>query len=184
MGGVVPDKGIKPDLSGGTIMGSRLAHVSSPAASSHPPDSQVLEHHRGVVRAVLVALAASPVVVAGWGLIAPRSFFDGFPGAGHHWVSPLGAYDEHLLRDFASAELGLAVLLLLAAVYLRRQLVQAALVAWTVASLPHFAYHLTTTAHYATADNVASLSTLGLAWLAPLVLLLLMGRRRPAAIRA
>ena len=42
-----------------------------------------------------------------WGLVAPHSFFSNYPGFGHHWVSALGLYNEHLVRDYAAAELGL-----------------------------------------------------------------------------
>jgi hypothetical protein len=63
-------------------------------------------------RACLGLVGAAQAEIGIWGLLAPRSFFNGFPGAGHHWVSALGAYNEHLLRDYAADELGFAVLLL------------------------------------------------------------------------
>jgi hypothetical protein len=93
----------------------------------------------------------------GLGLVAPRSFFTTFPGAGHHWVSGLGAYNEHLVRDYAAAELGFAVLLGLAVLWPERRLVLAAGAAFLAATLPHFAYHLTTTSSFSTPDNLASL---------------------------
>jgi hypothetical protein len=105
----------------------------------------------------LLLVAAAQAEVALWGLLAPRSFFDDFPGAGRHWVSALGPYNEHLLRDYAAAELGLAVLLLGAAVWFERRLVLLAGVAFLTGTLPHFAYHLTTTGSFSTLDNVGSL---------------------------
>ena len=44
-----------------------------------------------------------------------------------------------------------------AAIVLERRTVQIALIAFLAYSIPHFAYHLTTTDHYSTGDNVASL---------------------------
>jgi hypothetical protein len=104
---------------------------------------------------VLVAIAQFEIAV--WGLIGPRSFFESFPGAGHHWVAGLGLYNEHLVRDYASSELGFAVLLLAAALWFERRLVLAAGAAFLVGTIPHFAYHLTTTGSFSTADNIGSL---------------------------
>jgi len=104
----------------------------------------------------LVGLAQAEIGI--WGLAAPRSFFDHYPGLGHHWVSALGTYNEHLVRDFAAAELGFAVLLICAAIWFERRLVLVAGGAFLLATLPHFAYHLTTTDSFRTADNAASLA--------------------------
>jgi hypothetical protein len=107
------------------------------------------------VALALVALAQAEVGV--WGLLAPHSFYASYPGAGRHWVSVLGPYDEHLVRDFAAMELGFAVLLGCAAVWFERRLVLVAGAAFLAATLPHFAYHLTTTDRLSTADDLASL---------------------------
>ncbi len=108
-------------------------------------------------RVGLALVAAGQAGVGFWGLIAPRGFFRDFPGAGHHWVSALGAYNEHLVRDYAAAELGLATLLVLAAIWFERRLVLGAGAAFLVATVPHFVYHLTTTGSFSTTDNLASL---------------------------
>lgn len=110
-----------------------------------------------LARAGLVLVALGNLEVGIWGLIAPHSFFDEFPGAGRHWVSALGSYNEHLVRDYAAAELGFAILLALAALWFSRNLVVAAGAAFLVGTLPHFAYHLTTTGSLKTSDNIASL---------------------------
>lgn len=110
-------------------------------------------------RAALALVAAVQLEIALWGLIAPRSFYRDFPGAGHHWVSALGSYNQHLVRDYAAAELGFAVLLLGAAVWFERRLVLVAGTAFLAATVPHFVYHLTTTESLSTADNLASLGS-------------------------
>jgi len=71
----------------------------------------------------------------------------------------MGVYNEHLLRDYAAAELGFAVLLLAAAVLFERRLVLVAGAAFYAATVPHFAYHVTTTAMLSTTDNIASLGS-------------------------
>jgi hypothetical protein len=110
----------------------------------------------GRIALVLAAIAQADVGI--WGLASPHGFFTGFPGGGHHWVSALGPYNEHLVRDYAAAELGLAVLLIGAALWFRRGPVLLAGVAFLAATLPHFAYHLTTTESFSTSDNVESLA--------------------------
>ncbi len=111
-----------------------------------------------LARGAVVVIAAEQALIGIWGLAAPHSFYRSFPGAGHHWVAALGPYNEHLVRDFAALELGLAVLLVGAAVWFERRLMRVAGAAFVTAQLPHFAYHLTTTGAFAAADNIASLS--------------------------
>jgi len=108
-------------------------------------------------RSGLALVAAAQAQVGIWGLVSPRGFFENFPGAGHHWVAGLGPYNEHLVRDFAAASLGLAVLMLAAAISFGAQLVLVAGCAFLFATVPHFAYHLTTTDSLSTADDIASL---------------------------
>jgi hypothetical protein len=129
-------------------------------------------------RVALALVGVAQLEIALWGLIAPRSFFDDFPGAGHHWVSALGPYNEHLVRDYAAAELGLAGLLFAAAVSFERRLVLAAGTVFLLATVPHFAYHLTTTEHLSTSDNLASLASFVLEIV--LVAFAMLVRSRPA----
>src|SRR5918995_5000400 len=102
--------------------------------------SMKIERHRGVIRLALVYLTVAIGLVAAWILIAPKHFYDEFPGPAA-WVSALPPYNEHLERDFGAAGLGLAVLAGLAALWMERRLVQAAAVALFVAGAPHLAYH-------------------------------------------
>ena len=120
------------------------------------PRAAVARRHV-VVRAGLVLVAAAQAEIGMWGLVAPKSFFSSYPGLGRHWVSALGPYNEHLLRDFAAAELGFAVLLLAAAIWFGRTLVLVAGTAFLAATIPHLAYHVTQTDSISTGDNLASL---------------------------
>ena len=132
---------------------------------------QEIQRYRTAVRALLIYEAVTIGVVSAWILIAPRGFYDDFPLGSSAWVSVLPPYNEHLIRDFGSAGLGLAVLAVLAAVWMDRRLVQAAAIALLAGSLPHAIYHFTTTEAYSTGDNVASLGGLVVQSLIPLMVL-------------
>jgi len=146
-----------------------------------------IQRHRTPIRIALLYLTITTAVLAVWILVAPRSFYDDFPGGPAHWVSALPPYNEHLERDFGAASLGLALLTGLAAYWMDRRVVQAAAATWVAAGLPHLIYHLTTTDRYSTSDNVFSLLGLTLDVLLPLGILYLASagaRRAPAAGRA
>ena len=146
-----------------------------------------VRRHRGPIRFALIYLTISLGLVAVWILIAPRSFFDDFPGGGSQWVSVLPPYNEHLERDFGAAQLGLAVLAALAALWMEQRVIQAAAIAIAVAAVPHFVYHLTTTEALSTGDNIASLVGLALYFLVPLAVLYLASNRaqgRPVTPRS
>jgi hypothetical protein len=132
-----------------------------------------IQQHRAPIRIALAYLAITIGLLAIWILFAPRGFYDNFPGGSAHWVSALPPYNEHLERDFGATSLGLAVLAGLAAYWMDRRVIQAAALTLLVAGLPHLIYHLTTTGHYSTGDNVASLIGLALDVILPLGLLYL-----------
>jgi hypothetical protein len=132
-----------------------------------------LRRHRAPIRIALIYLAITIGWLAVWILVAPRGFYDNFPGGSTHWVSALPPYNEHLERDFGAASLGLALLAALAGWWMEKRVVQAAALTLLAAGLPHLIYHLTTTEHYSTGDNVASLIGLALDVLLPLGLLYL-----------
>jgi hypothetical protein len=104
--------------------------------------------HENGLRIGLVLLAATALGGGFWALILPRRFYEDFPFPGRGWVSTLGPYNEHLVRDYGATNLALGGLLLFAAVLLERRLVQAALVAWLVYAVPHFVFHLAQIPHF------------------------------------
>jgi hypothetical protein len=113
-----------------------------------------------------------------WALFAPRSFFQGFPGAGFAWVEILPPYNEHLVRDVGGFYLGFAVLLLVAAVMMDQRVTRVALGAWLVAAVPHFIFHLTHLDEYETADAIGQSVALGIGVAVPLFLLSIVRRAR------
>jgi hypothetical protein len=132
---------------------SSLGGAPSPRAGRSRPGAT----RASVARACLGVVGLAQAEIGVWGLLSPRGFYTGYPGLGHHWVSALGTYNEHLVRDFAAMELGFAVLLLSSAVWFERRLVLVAGASFLAATVPHFAYHLTTTESFSTADDAASL---------------------------
>jgi len=135
---------------------------------------------RVLTRVLLVVFAIQALSFALWGLLTPRGLYDSYPGGGRHWINVLPPYNEHLIRDYAGALLGIGALLVWAFVTMDRRLVQAALVTLALASLPHAIYHLTTTDRFATADKVLTVGGLWLEVLVPAILLY--AQRHPAEI--
>src|SRR3954463_6860516 len=123
------------------------------------------------LRGGIAVMAVTPALVGIWASVSPRGFYDDFPGGGHHWVSAVGPYDEHLVRDVGALYLGALVLLVLAWVWLDRRLRPAALIPCAGAALPHFVYHLTALDGFRTGDSVAEIAGLALNVVLPLGLL-------------
>ena len=131
---------------------------------------------RRALRGGIAVMAVTPALVGIWATISPRGFYDDFPGLGHAWVSAVGAYDEHLVRDVGALYLGSLVLLALAWVWLDRRLVQAALISYAVAAVPHLVYHCTALENFSTGDAIAEIAGLALNVILPLGLLRVAGR--------
>ena len=142
--------------------------------------SEISPRRRPWLRVGLIGLALPNAVVGAWAVLAPRSFYDDFPAAGRHWVSALPPFNEHLTTDVGAWALGLMTVLLLAAYFCERRLVQVALVAAAVQATPHFVYHLGTLDSYETGDAIASQVALGLTVFVPLLLLPLTRPPAPA----
>lgn len=121
---------------------------------------------------MFVYLSVQAILVGAWALLAPRSFYDDFPGGGRTWVAVDGPYNEHLIRDVGALNLALLVLLVVAARWPSRDLVLVAAAASVVWGAPHFVYHLVNTDGLATSDAVASVGSLAFGVLLPASVLL------------
>ena len=76
-----------------------------------------------------------------WQAVLPASFYADFPGMGHHWVSPDGPYNEHLLRDVGLGNLAVGTVALVALLTGGVWLARAVGLAVVVTNLPHHLYH-------------------------------------------
>jgi hypothetical protein len=109
----------------------------------------------------LAVLAASGLFVGAWALAGPRSFYDSFPGLGHHWTSMTGPYNEHFITDVGAAYLALTTAAVLALAWGDLRTCRLAGAAWAVFSGPHFLFHARHLSGLSAFDKVAELSTLG-----------------------
>lgn len=142
-----------------------------------------LTTHRGATRFLLLALGIPQALIGLWALFAPHSFYDDFPAGTDGWVNQLGPFDEHLVTDVGSLFVALGVLLVLAAISLRRHFVTASAIAWLLFAVPHFLWHALNLEPLATGDAVAN--TITTAWTVVGALLILwLVRAAPLARRA
>jgi hypothetical protein len=117
-----------------------------------------------LLRAALLYGALINASVGLWATVAPRSFYDDFPGFGRVWVAVDGPYNEHLARDVGALGIGMAIVLVAAAWSLSRPLLIAAGLAMTATSVPHAIYHSRHLSVYESAsDKVGSVGGLWLA---------------------
>ncbi|MFC7532037.1 hypothetical protein [Actinoplanes sp. GCM10030250] len=115
----------------------------------------------GTKRAMLAVLAISAAVVGVWAAAFPVSFYTGFPAPGRHWVSALGPYNEHLIRDVG----GLYLALLVLSVWVLRRPTQALLRmtggAWLIFNAEHFLWHALHLDVFPLFDKIGTLVALG-----------------------
>ncbi len=100
------------------------------------------ERRRRRMRAGLIYLTITFLQVGLWATFATRSFYDDFPGLGRRWVAGDGPYNAHLASDAGVGFLAVGVVLMLAAVWMERRVMQAALAAAFLHGLLHVAFHL------------------------------------------
>jgi hypothetical protein len=133
-----------------------------------------------LVRAGIAALAAVNAWWGGWARFAPQDFFDNFPGFGHHWTAAYPPYNEHLVTDLGSTFLTLAALLTAAAALNDRTVRTVVLGGVLVFNGLHLAFHLGHHEGMPAVDVAASLTSLALGVVAPVVLLAIDRIGRPA----
>jgi hypothetical protein len=135
------------------------------------------------VRAGLIYLTVSFLVVGIWATADPSGFFDTFPGGDRSWIANDGPYNAHLMGDAGVGFLAVGVVLLLASAWMDRRVVQAALLAAVVHGVPHLLYHLRhPNEALSGADSLASNGGLGFGSLLALVLLIYVSRSERSRI--
>ncbi len=91
---------------------------------------------------VLMVLLAVPNVITGlWAVFSPQHWFDNFPGWAPQLVAAFPPYNEHLATDAGSGLLATGLVMGLAALWPRREVVITAAVAFLAFALPHFLWH-------------------------------------------
>jgi hypothetical protein len=112
-------------------------------------------------RALAAVLTLSALFVGAWAAAAPASFYRDFPRPGHHWVSMLGPYNEHLIRDVGGLYLALFVITGWAALRRNDQLLRVAAAGWLVFGVLHLVFHATHLDMFPTADRIGMMVALG-----------------------
>lgn len=135
---------------------------------------------RLALRLALGYLALNSVVVGLWAQLAPRSFYDRFPGIGQAWVAVDGPYNEHLVRDVGGLNLALTIVFVAAAISLSRPLVFTAALSAAAYGVPHLVYHALNTDGFDAADLAASLGGLALFAALPIAIVLAARQLDPA----
>jgi hypothetical protein len=118
---------------------------------------------RRILLWVLVLLGS---YVGIWATFFPASFYDSFPGPFSSWVAADGPFNEHLVRDVGTFDLGLAAASAMATRYRDRGPGLVVAIAWIVYSVPHLGYHLHHLGSLGAVEAVAQVIALG----APIVL--------------
>ena len=123
------------------------------ATGWRPAHASTAEGFRTLVRATpgerrplwqtlaLLYLGLSALMLGVYATFFPAGFFADFPG-GRGWVASEPPYNEHLVRDFGGLNLGLALVLLVAAVAGGRTMVRTAAGASLLFGVPHLVFHL------------------------------------------
>lgn len=124
-------------------------------------------------RVLLAILVISAAPLGLWATLAPRSFYDNFPGMGRHWVAIDGPYNHHLVSDFGALNLALCAVTIVALVTLQRTIVRTTAVAWLLYAIPHELYHATHIPDFGMGDKIAQLSGLAIDIVVAIALLII-----------
>jgi hypothetical protein len=127
----------------------------------------------GLVRLGCGLLAAVNLWWGAWALVAPRNFYENFPGFGHRWVAAYPPYNAHLVTDLGATFLTLGFLLAAAAVIADRRLRWVVLGGVLIFNGLHLAFHAANHGTMAAFDYGASVASLVAGVVAPLVLIAL-----------
>lgn len=116
-------------------------------------------------------IAGVATVMGAWAFAFPRGFFDDFPVQGAQWVSTLGEFNDHLLRDFGSAQVGLGIAGMVAARTGALAAIRSILIGFVAFGALHLSFHLTTTGQFTAASGASQIVALVTFVAIPLALL-------------
>lgn len=134
------------------------------------------------LRVVMFLLAAPNVFAGVWAILSPQSWFDDFPGWAPALVAAHPPFNEHLATDAGAGLLASGVVMLIAMIWGRREIVITAAIAYLAFALPHFLFHLFNPADaLTTAEDVNGTGSLGIAVVGAVLVLMWQWRRVPAA---
>lgn len=103
-----------------------------------------------IIRIALAVLFVDELVVGGWNVISPETFYTHFPT-----VDLTPPFSEHYATDFGGATLGIALLLGIAMVRPQAHFVIPAALAYSIFAVPHFFYHLNNLENFTLGEAIA-----------------------------
>jgi hypothetical protein len=103
-----------------------------------------------IIRIALAVLFLDELIVGGWNLISPETFYTHFPTAD---LTP--PFSEHYASDFGGATLGIALLLGIAMVRPKAHFVVPAALAYSIFAVPHFFFHLNNLKNFTLGEAIA-----------------------------
>ncbi len=91
---------------------------------------------------VLMLLLAVPNVITGlWAIFSPAHWFDNFPGWAPQLVAAFPPYNEHLATDAGAGLFASGLIMAIAVLWPRREVLITAAVGYLAFALPHFLFH-------------------------------------------
>jgi hypothetical protein len=130
------------------------------------------------VRVLLAWLALGAAVPGAWATVAPRGFYDGFPGVAH-WVDRVPPYSAHLTADVGAFYLAFAVLFAWAARRPARELVVPLCLAWSLFSVLHLVWHVAHLDGFGAGDAIGQTASLATVLVLPLAVVALLADATP-----
>lgn len=88
-----------------------------------------------------MTLAVPQLVIGVWAVLAPRNWFETFPGIDPRLVAAEPPYNAHLATDAGAGFLATGLALAVAALWGQRAAIQIALLAYGAFAVPHLLYH-------------------------------------------
>ena len=141
--------------------------VGSSSIQARATQARVSRGLRDVVFVVGIATSALGV----WAFFLPQRFFDDFPIDGADWVSTLGVFNDHLMRDYGAAQVGLGFAAILVALTRIPSGIAAVMAGYVAFGMLHLGYHFTTFGFYPPASAAAQAVALATFLAAPLAVI-------------
>jgi hypothetical protein len=124
---------------------------------------------RWVRLGIVAALAMPQLIIGVWAVLAPRNWFESFPGIDPRLIAAEPPFNAHLATDTGAGFLAMGIALTVAALWGRRSGIGVALIAYVSFTTPHVLYHaLNSAPGLSGVENVLNVALLasGLVWAA------------------
>ncbi len=116
-----------------------------------------------LIRVLLVILAVPNLFAGLWALVSPQGWYDNFPGYAPQLISAYPPFNNHLVTDAGAGLFAAGAAALTAALWPRREVIIASMVAVLAFVVPHTLFHLFNPSDLLTAsEDATSTASLGI----------------------